>query len=76
MRARKNPPEAEPKPECLCMGMGPKLTALLECGSEAAREHFRNARLELLKAMRAMIDERIQHLSAAGRPRGRKVPVE
>jgi len=73
---RRNPPEAEPKPECLCMGMGPKLTALLECGSDAARQHFRNARLEVLKAMRALIDERIEHLSRAGRARGAKVPVE
>jgi hypothetical protein len=34
-----------------------------------------NARLEFLKAIRAMIDERIEHLSAKGK-KGTAVPVE
>jgi hypothetical protein len=60
---------------CLCMGLGPKVTAMLECRSEAAAGHFRNARLEMLKAMRTLIDERIEHLSRP-RKRGTAVPVE
>lgn len=61
--------------DCLCMGMGPKLTEMLRCRSEQASGHFRNARLEFLKAIRAMIDERIEHLSAHGK-KGTAVPVE
>jgi dihydropteroate synthase len=66
---------AEPHPNCLCMGMGPKLTTMLECRSEAAAGHFRNARMEMLKAMRAMLDERIEHLSRTHK-KGTAVPVE
>jgi hypothetical protein len=67
---------AESQPNCLCMGMGPKLTQLLECRSEQAAGHLRSARVEFLKAMRALIDERIEHLSRAQNKRGKAVPVE
>jgi len=60
---------------CLCMGMGPKLTELLQCRSEQAAGHLRNARVEFLKALRVLIDERIEHLSAKGK-KGTTVPVE
>jgi hypothetical protein len=66
---------AAPHLDCLCMGLGPKVTGMLECRSEAAAGHFRNARLEMLKAMRALIDERIEHLSRPSR-KGTTVPVE
>jgi hypothetical protein len=61
--------------KCLCMGMGPKLTEILECRSQAAAGHMRNARVEFLKAMRALIDERIENLSRPQR-KGTAVPVE
>lgn len=67
--------EPEAAPECLCMGMGPRLTEMLRCRSERAAGHLLNARLEFLKAIRAMIDERIEHLSAKGK-KGTAVPVE
>lgn len=60
---------------CFCMGMGPKVTAMMQCKSESAREHFRSARVELLKGMRTLIDERIAHLSRAEK-KGSAVPVE
>jgi hypothetical protein len=60
---------------CLCLGMGPKLTQLLECRSEAAKGHLRTARVEFLKAMRVLIDERIEHLSRTQK-KGTSVPVE
>lgn len=75
MRQRVMNKEAEERPRCMCMGFGPKLTAMLECKSEAARGHFQNARLEMLKAMRTLIDERIEHLSRP-RKKGTKVAVE
>ena len=67
---------AQPQAACLCMGLGPKLTEMLQCRSEAAAGHLRNARIEFLKAMRAMIDDRIEHLSAAQKKKGTTVPVE
>ena len=38
-------------------------------------EHFRNARIEMLKGLRQMIDNRIESLSKAGET-GRKITVE
>ena len=62
---------------CLCMGMGPKLTEMLECRSEAAAGHLRNSRVEFLKALRTLIDERITQLSSAQKKRrGTTVTVE
>ena len=61
---------------CLCMGMGPKLTEMLQCRSEAAAGHLRNARIEFLKAMRALIDERIEQLGRAQKKKGATVTVE
>ncbi len=62
--------------QCLCMGMGPKLTEMLQCRSEAAAGHLRNARVEFLKALRTLIDERISELSRAQKKRGTAVRVE
>jgi hypothetical protein len=66
---------AESQVKCLCMGMGPKLTELLECRSQAAADHFRSSRVEFLKAIRTLIDERIERLSQPRR-KGTAVPVE
>lgn len=75
----KRRPAAAAKPpgsqDCICMGVGPKLSEMLKCRSEAAAGHLRNARIEFLKGLRALIDERIEHLSAKGK-KGTSVPVE
>lgn len=64
--------------DCGCMGAGPALTGLLgRLGPAKAREHFRSARVEMLKGMRALLDARIERLSrsqTAGA--GTTVPVE
>jgi hypothetical protein len=39
------------------------------------KKHLANSRVEFLKAIREVIDERIEHLSKAGQP-GTKIPVE
>jgi hypothetical protein len=44
--------------------------------SDAARQHLRNSRIEFLRAVRSIIDERIDHLSASEPPQGTKVTVE
>ncbi len=54
------------KESCFCHGAGPKVTHEFRVKSEAAREHFRNARIEFLKAIRTLVDERIAHLSRSG----------
>jgi hypothetical protein len=43
--------------------------------SPAVKQHLMNSRVEFLKAIREVIDERIDHLSAKGR-QGTKIAVE
>jgi hypothetical protein len=43
--------------------------------SEATRDHFRNSRIEFLKGIRSLIDDRIAHLSKE-EPKGTHVTVE
>jgi hypothetical protein len=43
--------------------------------SPAVRQHLANSRVEFLKAIREVIDEKIEHLSKAGQ-QGTKIPVE
>jgi len=51
--------------KCVCMGAGPALTQMMEKmgPSDAVRDHFRAARVEFLKGLRALIDSQIQNLS-------------
>ena len=44
--------------------------------SDATRDHFRNSRIEFLKGVRSLIDQRIEHLSRAQPQQGTKVTVE
>jgi len=74
--------EAEAAPEtprgyepCLCREALRKIDEFFSVKSETAREHFRNSRLEFLKAVRTLIDERIEKLSRTGQA-GAKIPVE
>ena len=43
--------------------------------SPAVKQHLANSRVEFLKAIRAVIDQRIEHLSSAGQ-RGSHIAVE
>jgi hypothetical protein len=43
--------------------------------SEATRDHFRNSRVEFLKGLRSLLDERISHLSRE-ESKGTRVTVE
>jgi hypothetical protein len=50
---------------------------LLErCWSEMTRDHFRNSRVEFLKGLRSLIDDRIAHLSREPQGKGSHVTVE
>jgi hypothetical protein len=44
--------------------------------NEATRHHFRNSRIEFLKGVRSMIDDRIAHLSKHEEAKGTRVTVE
>ena len=59
---------------CLCHEVVDLLPARLGF-SPAVQQHLANSRIEFLKAIREVIDERIEHLSKAGK-QGIKIPVE
>jgi hypothetical protein len=62
---------------CFCRGYGPQATAFAEhMWSRVSRDHFRNSRIEFLKGLRSLIDERIDRLSRHAEPRGTSVPVD
>ena len=61
---------------CGCMGLGPALTDIVgKLGPEEACKHFRQARVEFLKGVRALIDARIERLSRT-EAAGTKVNIE
>ena len=66
-----------PQHGCLFCGVvGPQIEALLDrCWPETTQEHFRNARIEVLKGIRSMLDARIDRLSQHDR-KGTRLTVE
>ena len=68
---------AQPPHGCFfCEIAGPQLSAFLDrIWPEHTKEHFRNARIEVLKGIRSVLDTRIEHLSQHAQ-RGTKVTVE
>jgi len=44
--------------------------------SDATKNHFRNSRVEFLKGMRSLLDERIDRLSGRDQQKGQHVTVE
>jgi hypothetical protein len=68
---------AQPHQGCFfCNVAGPQISAMLDhCWPEHTQEHFRNARVEVLKGIRGLLDARIDRLSGHGQ-KGAKVTVE
>jgi len=65
--------------DCGCMGAGPMLTQFLRTlgPSDTVSQHFKNAQLEVMKGLRALLDEQIATRSAAASPsHGTKITVE
>jgi len=61
------------------MGAGPMLTQFLRSigPSEQVSQHFRNAQLEVMKGLRAFLDEQIAARSAdTGATHGTRITVE
>lgn len=67
------PPKQYPVIDSLCSEFKQLLRSLEP--SPKVTEHFRNARIEVLKGMRQVIDNRIEHLSRSAQT-GRKIVVE
>ncbi|MEQ1729483.1 MAG: hypothetical protein ABL982_14000 [Vicinamibacterales bacterium] len=66
--------------DCGCMAAGPMLTQVLRTlgPSEEVSQHFKNAQLEVMKGLRAFLDEQINARSAqpAHASHGTKITVE
>ena len=67
-------------PDCVCSGVGPELSRAVRQAlnvPESANEHFRNARVEVLKGLRDLLDHRIEKMSRpAADTRGTKLSVD
>lgn len=59
---------------CLCREIVDRFEKMFDV-PPAVRQHLSNSRVEFLKAIRAVIDQRIEHISSAGR-QGSHIPVE
>ncbi|MGA9885266.1 MAG: hypothetical protein WBQ34_16245 [Candidatus Acidiferrales bacterium] len=60
--------------QCVCHEVLDHLGKILEV-SPAVKQHLMNSRVEFLKAVRAVLDQRIERLSAAAQ-RGSRITVE
>jgi hypothetical protein len=59
-----------------CDVAAPQIQAFMDhVWPKNTREHFRNARIEMLKGMRSILDARIERLSQHS-PKGAKITVE
>jgi hypothetical protein len=59
-----------------CSVAAPQIEAMIEhLWPENTQEHFRNARIEMLKGVRSLLDARIERLSKRGQ-KGTKIAVE
>jgi hypothetical protein len=59
-----------------CVFFNVALPLMERCWSDATRDHFRNSRVEFLKGIRSLIDQRIEHLSKHQQQHGTHVTVE
>jgi hypothetical protein len=59
-----------------CFFCSTAMPVLEKIWTEATRDHFRTSRVEFLKGLRSLIDERIDHLSRHEEQKGTKVTVE
>ena len=67
---------AESKPQDGCFFCSTAIPLMERVWNEATREHFRNSRIEFLKGLRSLIDDRIEHLSKHAEQKGTHVTVE
>ena len=58
-----------------CFFCGTAIPVIERLWSDATQNHFRNSRIEFLKGLRSLLDDRIAHLARDER-KGTSVPVE
>jgi hypothetical protein len=68
--------KAEQSHEHGCFFCSTALPLVEKIWTDATKEHFRNSRLEFLKGVRSLIDNRIAYLSKEAEPKGTHVTVE
>ncbi len=63
---------------CACGGAGPMVTEIFKRFGPGAEvmEHFRAAELEVLKGLRALLDQQIASRSAAAPKQGTRIAVD
>ena len=71
------PEQEQAKRECWCEGMGEELTRMMRRFGppDDVQQHFRAARVEFLKGVRAMLDDRIEKMSRDP-SKGTTVPID
>ncbi len=65
--------------QCVCGGAGPELSRVVKQAldvPEGVSQHFRNARVEVLKGLRELLDHRIEKLTRPEELRGTRVSVD
>jgi len=72
--ASEGAPSGAPGTGCFICNVA--LPFMERCWSDATSEHFRNSRIEFLKGVRSLIDQRIEHLSRHQPRHGTHVTVE
>jgi hypothetical protein len=60
---------------CVCHEVLDHMAKIFEV-SPAVKQHLTNSRVEFLKAIRAVIDQRIEHLSGAAQQHGSRIAIE
>ncbi len=60
---------------CLCREIVDQMRDCLGVSPEV-RQHFANSRIEFLKAIRTLLDQRIERLSRSSTPTGSHITVE
>jgi hypothetical protein len=70
--------EEKTSERCLCQDLSDAFSRMSRAFgvSETAQDHFRQSRIEMLKGIRKMVDDRIEHVSRSGTHKGTRVVVE
>ena len=71
-----HPTSGAAKPAAGCFVCDTAIPMLEQCLGPAAVDHFRKSRVEFLKGIRSLLDERIASLSREPESKGARVTVE
>ena len=74
---REDAPRTPCQVDCFCLGLGPELTALLRrvAAPEDVRRQLQHAEIEVLRAIKALVDMRLQAVDATP-SKGTRIPVD